>query len=150
MQELPEPGDDQERVVDPDPEPDHRHEDLGDRVEVRQARSEEQDQEGADHRDDREEQGDRRRDEGAEEDEQDHEGCEQPDQIADALRRRRALGLTGELDLHACRIADRAQLVLDRHDPGPGQLERVAVVLHVEERDPAVVRQLARLASRGS
>ena len=107
----------------PDAEPDHRHQDLRDRVEVRQPRGEEQDQERAEHRDDREEQGDRRRHEGAEEDEQDHEGCEQADQVADALRRRRALGLAGELDLHACRVADRAQLVLDRHDPGARQLE---------------------------
>ncbi len=145
MQELSEPGDDQKRVVDADAEPDHRHQDLGDRVEVREPRGEEQDQEGAQHRDDREEQRDRRRHESAEEDEQDHEGCEQPDQVADALRRRCALRLTGELDLDAGRVADGAQLILERHDPGPRQLERVAVVLHVEERDPAVVGQLARV-----
>ncbi len=41
---------------------------------------------------------------------------DQADDVADALRRRRALGLAGELDLDAGRLADRAQLVLEVDD----------------------------------
>ena len=43
-------------------------------------------------------------------------------------------------------VADRAQLVLDVDDARARELEAGAVVLHVEERDPAVVREL--VASR--
>ena len=45
VQELPEPRDDEQRVVDPDAQADHRHQDLGDRVEVRQPGCEEEQQE---------------------------------------------------------------------------------------------------------
>ena len=88
MQQLPEPGDDEQRVVDPDAEADHRHEDLRDRVEVGQPRGEEEDQERAEDCDDREEQRDHRRHERAEQNEQDHERGQQADQVADPLGRR--------------------------------------------------------------
>ena len=42
----------------------------------------------------------------------------------------------------AGRVADRVQLVFERDDARPRKLEPVPVVLHVEERDAAVVGQL--------
>ena len=75
---------------------------------------------------------------------------EQPDEVADSLRRRRALRLAGELDLDPGRRADRAQLILDRDDAGAWKLEAGAVVLHVEERDLAVVGELVGVRESGS
>ena len=144
MEELSEARDDEQRVVDPHPEPDHRHEDLGDGVEVSQPRGEEQDEKCAEHRGDREEQRDHRRDERAEQHHQDHEGGDEPDDVAQTLGRRGALGLTRELDLHARSVRDRAQLIFHGDDARPGQLEPGLVVLHVEVGDLATVGQLLR------
>ena len=74
MQELPEAGDDEERVVDPDADPDHRDQDRGDRVDVRQAGQEEHEQERRRERDDRKRDRNQHRHERAEDDEQDDDG----------------------------------------------------------------------------
>ena len=86
---------------------------------------EEQKQEGPHHRDDREQQRDHRRHERPEQHHQDHERREQPDEVADALGRRRILGLAGELDLDPGGLADRAELILDATMPERGNSKPV-------------------------
>ena len=81
VQELPEAGDDEQRVVDADTEPDHRHEQRRDRVDVGQAgEDEEQDERGRQRRQ-REQNRDRHRHEGAEDDDQDDQRRQQAEQL---------------------------------------------------------------------
>ena len=116
VQELPEPRDDEERVVDPDAEADHRHEQRRDRVDVGQAgEDEEQEERGRDGRE-RERDRDRRRDERAEDDEQHDERREQAEQLLRSLLDRRELGVAVELDRHAGRLDRLADRVLDGDD----------------------------------
>ena len=80
VQELAEARDDEQRVVDPDAETDHRHEQRRDRVDVGEPGEDEEEQERRHERDDRERERDRRRDERAEDDEQHDERREQAEQ----------------------------------------------------------------------
>ena len=99
MEQLSESRDDEQRVVDPDAEPDHRHQDLGDRVEVRDPGGEEEQEERGGHRDDGEDERDRRGHERPEQDDQDEEARDEADDVARTLLGRWALGIAGELDL---------------------------------------------------
>jgi hypothetical protein len=81
VEELPEARDDEQRVVDAHPEPDHRHEDRRDGVDVGQPRQDEQQQERRDERDDREHDRDERRDERAEHDQQHDDRGEQAEHL---------------------------------------------------------------------
>ncbi len=69
VEQLAKARDDEKRVVDPDPEADHRDEDRRDCVDVGQAGEDEEQQERRPYRRDREPDRDDHRDEGAEEDE---------------------------------------------------------------------------------
>src|SRR5262249_34005790 len=62
--------------------------------------------------------------------------------VADALRRRRALRFTRELDLHAGRLADRAEVVFEVHDLRARKLESGAVELYVVVRNLPALREL--------
>ena len=101
VQVLPEAGDDEERVVDPDADPDHRDEDRCDRVDVGQSRKDEEQDEGRPHGHDGESDRDRGRDERAEDDQQHDERGHEPEQLLDPLLDRRRLGLAVELRRHA-------------------------------------------------
>jgi hypothetical protein len=81
VQELPEAGDDEERVVDPDAEADHRYEQRRDRVDVGEAGEDEEQEERARERGQRKRDRERRRHEGAEDDDQHDERREQAEQL---------------------------------------------------------------------
>jgi hypothetical protein len=103
VQELSEPRDDEQRVVDPHPQPDHRDEDRRDRVDVGQAGENEEQQERGHQRGDRERDRDQHRRERAEDDQQDDHRREQAERLGDALLDRRELRLAVVLDRHARR-----------------------------------------------
>ena len=149
MQELPEARDDEERVVDADPEADHRDEQRRDRVDVGQAgEDEEQEERGRDGRQ-RERDRDRRRDEGAEDDEQDDERREQAEQLLRALLDRRELGVAVELDGDSGRLDRFADGVLDGDDGLAVLVVDDPVELGLRVGDPPVVRERVR-RSNGS
>ena len=114
MQELPVARDDEERVVDPDPEADHRHEERCDRVDGRQACEEEKQEERRDDRRDREEDRNRRRHQVAEQNEQEDQRDENADELLRALLNGRELGVAVELRGDPCRRDRVAHRVLDR------------------------------------
>ena len=96
VQELSEPRDDEERVVDPDADADHRHEDRRDRVDVGQPGEDEEEDERRS--DGHERQRDRNggRDERAEDDHQNDERGQEAKQLLDPLLDGRRLGLAVE------------------------------------------------------
>ena len=113
---LSEARDDEERVVDSDAEPDHRHEDRRDRVDGGQTCEDEEQEERRDER--REREGDRNhhRHEGAEDEEEEDDRGEHAEQLLGALLKGRELGVAVELDGDPAggdRVADG---VLDRDD----------------------------------
>ena len=116
VQQLPEPRHDEERVVDPDPEPDHRDEDRRDRVDVGQAGEDEEQEERRGERDDREHDRDERRHERPEDDQQDDDRREQAEQLGGALLDRRELGVAVVLDRDSHRRHRLAHGVLDGDD----------------------------------
>ena len=147
VQQLPEAGDDEERVVDPDAEPDHRDEDRRDRVDVGQAREDEEQEERRRERGDRERDRDQHRHERAEDDQEDDDRGEQAEELRGPLLDGRELRLAVVLDRHPCRLDDVADGVLDRDDLWPvGVLDRL-VELGLGVRDPTLLGE-RRLAER--
>ena len=144
---LPEARDDEERVVDADAEPDHRHEQRRDRVDVGEAGEDEEQEERRHERDDRERDRDRRRDERAEHDQQHDERGEQAEELLRALLDRRELGVAVELDDHAGRLDRLANGVLHGDDLRAVLLVDDAVELRLRVRDPAVLGE--RLVREG-
>ena len=141
---LPEPRDDEQRVVDADAEADHRDEDRGDRVDVGQAGEDEQQEERGQQRDDREHDRDERRDERAEDDEQHDDRREQAEQLGGSLLDRRELRLAVVLDRHPGRLDRLADGVLHGDDLVPvGVLDRL-VELRLGVGDTAVLRERVR------
>ena len=141
VQELPEAGDDEQRVVDPDAEADHRHEHRRDRVDVGQpGEDEEQDERGRERRQ-REEDRDHRRDERAEDDEQHDQRRQQAEQLLRSLLDRRGLGVAVELGRHARRLDRVAHRVLDGDDLVAVLREDLLVELRLGVRDAPVVRE---------
>ena len=119
MQVLPEPGDDEERVVDSDADPDHRHENRCDRVDAREpGEDEEQDERGRDG-EECESDRDRGRDERPEDDQQHDERGEEAEELLCPLLDRRELGVAVELDDDAGRLDRLAHGVLHGDDPRP-------------------------------
>ena len=116
VEQLSEARDDEQRVVDPDAEPDHRDEDRRDRVDVGQPGEDEEQQERRHQRHDRERDRDQHRDERAEDDEQHDHRHEQAEHLRGALLERRELGVAVELDRHAGRLDGLAHGVLDGDD----------------------------------
>ena len=139
MQELAEPRHDEERVVDADTDPDHRHEQRRDRVDVGQPRQEEQEEErGRDGRDGERERN-RRRHERTEDDEQDDQGREQAQQLLRSLLDRRELGVAVELDGYAGRSDRLTDSVLDGNDRLAVLVVDDTVELGLRVRDAPVV-----------
>ena len=116
VQELSEASDDEERVVDPDSEPDHRDEDRRDRVDVGEPGEDEEQQECGRERADRERDRDRRRDERPEHDQEDEDRGQQPERLRGPLLDRRELRLAVVLDGDSGRLDRLADRVLDGHD----------------------------------
>ncbi len=139
MQELAEPRHDEERVVDADTEPDHRHEQRRDRVDVGQPGQEEQEEERGRNGRDGERERDRRRHEGAEDDQQDDQCREQAEQLLRSLLERRELRIAVELHLHAGRLDRLADSFLDGNDRLAILLVDHAVELSLRVRDAPVV-----------
>ena len=139
MEQLPEAGDDEERVVDADAEADHRHEQRRDRVDVGQAGEDEEEEERRHERRQRERDRDRRRDERAEDDEQHDQRREQPEQLLRPLLDRRELRVAVELGRDAGRLDGLAHRVLDGDDRLPVLLVDDAVELRLRVGDAAVV-----------
>ena len=115
MEELSEARHDEQRVVDPHPEPDHRHQDRSDRVDRRQAGEDEQEEERRHQRHDREHDRDQHRDERAEDDQEHDDRGEQPESLGDSLLERRELGLAVVLDGDARRLDRLTHGILHRH-----------------------------------
>jgi hypothetical protein len=110
VQELPEPRDDEERIVDADADADHRHENRRDRVDVGQPGKDEQEQERRSDGHERHPNRNRSRDERAEDDDEDDERGQEAEQLLDPLLDGRGLGLAVELGGDARgldRVADR-------------------------------------------
>ena len=116
VQQLSEAGDDEERVVDPDTEPDHRDEDRRDRVDVGQAREDEEQEERRGERRDRQEDRDHHRHEGAEDDEQDDDRREQAEPLLGSLLDGRELRVAVVLDGDAGRLDRLAHGLLHGDD----------------------------------
>ena len=113
VEELPEARDDEQRVVDPDAEPDHRHEDRRDGVDVGQPGEDEEEEERGRQRHDREHDRDDRGDERPEHDEE-HDQCrEQAEQLGRPLLDRRELRLAVVLDRHADGLHGRPHGIFD-------------------------------------
>ena len=110
VQELPEARDDEQRVVDPHAEPDHRDEERRDRVDVGEAREDEEQQERGQQRRECERDRDHPRDERAEDHEQHDQRGEEAEQFLRALLDRRELRVAVELDRHAGRLDARRAL----------------------------------------
>src|SRR5207342_3439252 len=96
VQVLSEARDDEERVVDPDTDADHRDEDRRDRVDVGQSREDEEKDEGRSHGHDGESDRDRGRYKGAKDDQQHDERRHEPEQLLYPLLDRRRLGFAVE------------------------------------------------------
>ena len=120
VQELPEARDDEERVVDPDAEPDHRDEERRDRVDVGEARDDEEQDEGRRDGHYREHDRDRGRYERSEDEQQHDERHEQAEDLLDPLFDRRELSVAVELDGDARRLDRLADSVLDGDDLSSG------------------------------
>ena len=116
VQQLTEPRDDEERVVDADTDPDHRDEQRRDRVDVGQSGEEEEQEERCRDGRDGERERNRRRHERAEDDEQHDQGREQAEQLLRSLLDRRELRIAVELDGHARRLDRLADSILDGDD----------------------------------
>ena len=156
MQELAEPRDDEERVVDADTQPDHRHEQRGDRVDVGEPRQEEEEEERGRNGRDGERERDRRRHERPEDDEQHDERREQAEQLLRSLLERRELRVAVELHLHTGGLDRFADSLLDGHDGLAILLVDHPVELGLRVRDAPVVgdrvlgeRRLDALETRG-
>ena len=141
VEQLSESRHDEERVVDPDPEPDHRNEDRRDRVDLRHARENEQQQEGGHQGDDRERDRDQHRNERAEHDEEHDDRREQAQHLGGTLLDGRELGVAVELHRHAGRLDRLADGVLHRENRLPVLVLDRLVELRLGVRDPAVVRE---------
>ena len=139
VQQLPEPRHDEERVVDPDAEPDHRDEDRRDRVDVGQAREDEEQEERRRERDDREHDRDERRHERPEDDQQHDDRREETEQLGGALLDRRELGVAVVLDRHAHRRDRLAHGVLHGDDRLAVLVVDHAVELRLGVCDPPVL-----------
>ena len=116
VQELSEARDDEQRVVDPDADADHRHEDRRDRVDVGQPGEDEEEDERRSDGHDRQRDRDRRRDERAEDDQQHDERGQEAEQLLDSLLDGRELGVAVELGGDARRLDRLADGVLHRDD----------------------------------
>ena len=152
VQELPEARDDEERVVDPDPEADHRDQDRGDGVDGRQAGQDEEEQEGRRECHDRERDRDQHRHERPEDDEQDDDRREQAQDLRGSLLDGRELGVTVVLHDHAGRLDGLANGVLHGDDGLAILLEDDAIELRLGVGDALVLgeRPLAeRVADAG-
>ena len=114
---LAEPRDDEQRVVDADADPDHRHEDRRDRVDARQPGEDEEQDERRSDGDERERDRDGGRDERPEDEQQDDERGEEAEQLLRALLDRRELGVAVELGGDARRLDGLANSVLHGDDP---------------------------------
>jgi len=119
VQELPEARDDEERVVDPDAEPDHRYEEWRDRVDVGEAGQNEEQEERGHQRAECERDRERDGHEGAEDDDQHEERREQAEQLLRPLLDGRKLGVAVELGFHAGRLDCSADRVLNGEDSLP-------------------------------
>jgi hypothetical protein len=140
----PEPRDDEQRVVDPDAEPDHRHEQGRDRVDVGQPGEDEQEDERRRERAQREEDGDQRRDEGPEDDEQDDQRRQEAEQLLRALLNRWELGVAVVLDRHPGGLDLVSDSVLDGDDLVAVFREDGFVELRLGIGDPPVLRERVR------
>jgi hypothetical protein len=116
MQLLPEARHDEEGIVDPDTDADHRHEDRRDRVDVGQPGENEEEDERRSDGHDRERDRNRRRDERAENDQEHDERGQEAEQLLRSLLDGRELGIAVELRGDARRLDRLANGVLYRDD----------------------------------
>ena len=139
VEQLPKARDYQERVVDADAEPDHRDEQRRNRVDVGEAREDEEEQECRHQGDECERDGHHSRDEGAEHDQEHDQRGEQAENLLDSLLDRRELGVAVVLDGDPCGLDRLANGLL--HGLDPRAILRIdhAVELRLRVRDPAVV-----------
>ena len=105
MQELSEARHDEERVVDPDADADHRHEDRRDRVDVGQPGEDEEEEERRSDGHECQRDRDRGGDERAEDDQEHDERGQEAEQLLDSLLDGRELGIAVELDADAGRAS---------------------------------------------
>ena len=145
MEQLSEAGDDEERVVDPDPEPDHRYEDRRDGVDVGLPGEDEEEKERRHERDDRERDRDQHRDERAEDEEQHDDRREQAERLGEALLERGELGLAVEFNRHAGRLDRLTNGVLDCDDLRPVLVLDRLVELGLSVGDTPVFRNRRRV-----
>ena len=123
----------------PDAEADHRHEERRDRVDVGEARENEEQQERGQQRRERQRDRDHPRDERAEDHEQHDQRGEEAEQLLRSLLDRRELGVAVELHDHACRLHVLADFVLNCEDGLAILVEDHAVELRLRVGDAAVV-----------
>ncbi len=144
MQELAEPGDDEQRIVDPDSEPDHRHEDRRDRVDVGEpGEDEEQEERGRDGAD-RERDRNRRSDERPEHDQEHDERGQEAERLRGPLLDRWELGLAVVLDGYSRRLDCLPHRVLDVDDGVAVLVVDDPVELRLRIGDPAVLGEGVR------
>ena len=141
MQELPEARDDEQRVVDPDSQPDHRDQDRRDRVDVGHAGQDEQQEERSRNGRDRERDRDHRGREGAEDDEQDDDRRQQAEGFRGPLLEGRELGFAVVLDPYAGGLDRLADGLLHRDDGVTVLVPDHPVELRLRIGDPSVVRE---------
>ncbi len=139
MQQLAEARDDEQRVVDTDPDSDHRDEQRGDRVDVGQPREDEEEEERGCYRRDGEHDRDRRRHERPEDNEQHDERREQPEQLLGSLLEGRELRIAVELHGHSCGLDRLADGLLHGDDRLAVLLVDDPVELRLRVRDAPVV-----------
>ncbi len=139
VEELSEARHDEQRVVDSDPEADHRDQDRRDRVDCRHAREDEQEEERRHQRHDREHDRNQHRDERAEDDQEHDDRREQPESLGDSLLERRELGLAVVLDGDANRLDRLTHGVLHCHDLSPVLVLDRLVELRLGVGDATVV-----------
>ena len=131
-----EAGDDEQRVVDADPEADHRDQDRRDRVDVGQAGQEEQEQERRPQSRERQPDRNDHPDEGAEHEEQHDDRRQQAEHLRGALLHGRELRLAVELCRHTGRLDRLANRVLDGNDRVPVTALDGLIELRLRVRDP--------------
>ena len=141
VQRLSEAGDDEQRVVDADTEPDHRDEQRRNRVDLGQAGQDEQEQERRHQRHQRQRDRDEHRHERAEDDEQHDQRREQAEQFLRALLDRRELGVAVVLDCDADRLDRLADRILHSEHRFTVGVEDDPVELRLGICNPAVVRE---------
>ncbi len=141
VQVLPEPRDDEERVVDPDADADHRYENRRDRVDVGQPGKNEEEEERRSDGHERQRNRNRSRDERAEDDHEHDERGQEAEQLLYSLLDGRGLGLAVELGGDTRRLDPVADRIFHRNDlRAICGLDRLRE-LRLGVRDSSVVRE---------